>query len=166
MSKPSSIQTSLAGLAFLQGASAATLASLASLAEPVSWTADEVIFREGDRGTALYLIERGRVALEISVPGRRRATVMTLGPGDLMGWSSMIQDQPKGASARAVADTSAWAFDAVALRALCDRDHAFAYDFMRRLLREVSHRLKATRMQLLDVFGSPASDETAQIGGR
>lgn len=153
-------------LAFLQGLSPEYIAQVAAVASPVHWPADEVIYREGDAGAAVYLIDVGRVAIEMTVPGRGRTTVLTIGPGEVLGWSSLFHDGPKDAAARAVIDTHAWALDAPRLRALCDADAQFGYAFTRRMLKEVSQRLKATRMQLLDVFAPPGQADPRTPGGR
>lgn len=164
MSESSPIEAALGRLAFLHGASHTFIARLAELATPVRWPIDEPIFREGDQGSVLYLIEQGRVALEIAVPGRGRTTIQTLGAGDLLGWSSLLHEQSKGASARAVCETLGWALDAASLRASCDADHTFGYEFTWRVLCEVSERLKATRVQLLDLFGPPSAGRNVPTG--
>ena len=111
------------------------------------------MFREGDCDSVLYVVEEGRVAIEITIPGRGRVTILTVGPGEVFGWSSLFFQRPKTASARTVEPTRALALDAVRLRALCDADTRLGYLLTRRILDVVSERLKATRMQLLDIYG-------------
>jgi CRP-like cAMP-binding protein len=127
---------------------------LAALAQPVEWHARQRIFREGDRDDQLYVVIEGRVAIDMSVPGREAVRILTVGPGELFGWSSVYHHQPKGAGATAVEETRALAFDAARLREWSDSDPRFGYWLARHLLQTVSERLKATRLQLLDVFGS------------
>jgi CRP/FNR family transcriptional regulator, cyclic AMP receptor protein len=146
-------RSSLERLAFTGGLDPSQLDRLAEIAAPVSWDAGTTVFREGDRGTHLFLVEEGHVAIEIPVPGRGRTTILTVGPGEVFGWSSLFGDRPKTAAARAVEATSALALDAVRLSAMCEADPGLGYALTRRILAVVSERLKATRMQLLDVFG-------------
>ena len=54
------------------------------------WDAGETVFREGDRDSVLYVVEAGRVAIEMAVPGRGRVTILTVGPGEVFGWSSLF----------------------------------------------------------------------------
>ena len=35
----------------------------------------------------------------------------------------------------------------------CEADHDFGYEVMRRVTRMMEHRLQATRLQLLDIYG-------------
>jgi CRP-like cAMP-binding protein len=100
----------------------------------------------------LYVVEEGRVAIEITVPGRGREIILTVGPGEVFGWSSIFHQRPKTASARVVERTKAVGLDASRLRELCDADSRLGYILTRRILEVVSERLRATRMQLLDIY--------------
>jgi CRP-like cAMP-binding protein len=123
------------------------------IATEVSWSTDQVIFREGERDDRIYLVLEGRVALEIYVPNRGRVTILTLGPDEIFGWSAAVPVvQTRTASARAAQPTRAVAFDAAALRAACERDHDLGYVVYRRLTNVIAGRLTATRMQLLDMY--------------
>ena len=140
-------------LAFTQGLNPDQLDRIAQIASPRAWDATATIFREGDRDSDLYVVEEGRIAIEIAVPGRGRVTILTVGPGEVFGWSSLFFERLKTAAARAVVPTRALALDANRLRALCDADPSLGYVLTRRILEVVSLRLKATRVQLLDIYG-------------
>ena len=45
-------------------------------------------------------------------------------------------------------------FNALCLRGKCDDDHDLGYELMRRFGQRLFDRLQATRLQLLDVYGS------------
>jgi CRP-like cAMP-binding protein len=143
-----------AELDFAAGFDASQIARLAEVATSVRWNAGQMIYREGDAGSPLYLVEEGLVAVELAVPGRGPVTIQTVSSGDIFGWSSLFYQRPKTNGARALVPTQAQALDTTRLRALCDGDPAFGYAVTRRILQVVSERLKATRIQLLDVFKS------------
>ena len=128
------------------------LESLAKIAKVVEFGANEVIFREGEAGDTVFLIEDGRIAVEIFVPGRGRTTVLTLGPGQLLGWSPLFKAKPNTATGRTLAPTRALALDASKLRNLCDRDHVLGCVIGWRLAEVIAGRLRSTRLQLLDIF--------------
>jgi CRP-like cAMP-binding protein len=146
------VKAELTRLAFTANLDGAQVERLAEICRPVEWDANTTIFKEGDRDDALYLVVDGHVSLETTVPSRGRVRLMTVSPGEAFGWSSVFYQKPKTSSARTVEPTRALALDAVRLRALCDADPALGYLVARRLLEVVSDRLKAARMQLLDVF--------------
>jgi CRP-like cAMP-binding protein len=136
---------------FLAGMKPSHVQKLAEMGMEVHFGRDEVIFREGDRSGLFYLILVGKVALEISAPGRI-ARVQTLGEGDELGWSTVLADSAKHFQARCLEPVRAIAFDGLRLRQACETDPAFGYQFMVRLLRVVAERLHATRMQALDLY--------------
>src|SRR6476646_4132668 len=88
-------------LALTEGLDPAQLGRLAPIATPVEWPAGTVIYREGDPASPLYLLEEGRVAIELGVPGRGPVLMLTVGPGEVFGWSNLFHDRPKAAAARA-----------------------------------------------------------------
>jgi CRP/FNR family transcriptional regulator, cyclic AMP receptor protein len=144
--------STLRDLAFTQGLDPGQLDQIARIASPVQWDAGATVFREGDCDSLLYLVEEGRVAIEITVPGRGRVIILTVGPGEVFGWSSIFHQRPKTASARTIEPAKALALDASRLRELCDADPRLGYLLTRRILGVVSERLRATRMQLLDIY--------------
>jgi CRP-like cAMP-binding protein len=145
-------KTDLKDLAFTKGLDDSQVDRIAQIATPVEWSAGSMVFREGDRDSLLYVVREGCVAIEITVPGRGRMNILTVGPGEVFGWSSVFHHGPKTASARAIEPVKALALDASRLRELCDADPRLGYVLTRRMLEVVSERLKGTRMQLLDIY--------------
>jgi CRP/FNR family cyclic AMP-dependent transcriptional regulator len=141
---------------FLQGLEPHQVEKLAAIAREVSFAADEVIFREGEVDNVVYLILEGQTAIDIYTSGRTWATILTVGPGQLLGWSSLFTQMRKTAKGRAVAPTRAIALNAPKLREVCEADHELGYIIGWRLAELIAGRLKATRLQLVDIF-APAS---------
>ena len=146
----------LRSLDFTRDLHSAHIEKLASMAKEVSFSEGETVFREGDLSHKLYLIQDGLVAVEIHVPGRGRMTVLTAGPGHLVGWTSLFPPQRKTASVHAVTATRAIVIDGTELRAACNEDHELGYAIFWRLAEVISERLRATRLQLLDMFAPTA----------
>ena len=149
----SEINASLASHRFLEGVDQKHLEMLASMAFEVSFEADQIIFREGDPSSFFYLIVSGRVALEVAAAGRF-ITIQTVGEGDELGWSSLLEQVNKQFRARSVDRVRALAFDGPRLLAAFERDHEFGYTIMRKVLAIVADRLRSTRLQLLDVYAA------------
>jgi CRP-like cAMP-binding protein len=120
-------------------------------------TAGAVIFREGKKNDNLYLVRTGRLALEMNVPGRGAVRILTLGPGEMAGWSALLGQGHMTASAVAVEDTEVVVAPADKLRELSETSRDFGFYLMRHMAAALSKRLVATRLQLLDLFAdSPA----------
>lgn len=140
-------------ISFFEELESRHLEKLASMVRQVHFSADETIFKEGEIGDTVYLIYKGQVSIEIYVPGRRRVTVLTVGPGELLGWSPLLEGKPYTATGRTLMRTQALALNATELAILCQDDHELGCAFAWRVVEAVSNRLKATRLQLLDIFG-------------
>ncbi len=119
--------------------------------------AGQVVFRQGVLAEAFYLIFSGRVALQMQVPGRGMVTILTLGRGDMLGWSSLLGKRTMTATATAVEPVRLLRLSADALRQQCETDHEFGFFMMRRMAQALAERLLATRLQLLDLFANSPS---------
>jgi CRP/FNR family cyclic AMP-dependent transcriptional regulator len=67
------------------------------------YPAGTVIFREGDPGAEMYVIQSGRVNIVKSVRGTEKVLV-TLGPGAFFGEMAIINQKPRSASAVVLED--------------------------------------------------------------
>ncbi|MDO9286913.1 MAG: Crp/Fnr family transcriptional regulator [Aquabacterium sp.] len=128
---------------------------LAGLAKQVHFDAGQVIFHEGDDYSVLYLLGEGMVALELQTPGRL-LRVQTLHAGDVFDWSALLPHTGKHFQARALDGVTALAFEGEELLAAFKDDPAFGMAFMLKLLSVVSERLRASRVQLVDMYATEA----------
>ena len=142
-----------------------TVQKLAAAAVLQNVAAGHYLFREGADNRRLYLVRSGRLALEMSVPGRGAVRILTVGPGEMAGWSSLLDRGKMTASAVAVEPTEVIAAEADTLQALCEANHEFGFHLMRQMAAALSKRLVATRLQLLDLFAdAPADIPVSQPG--
>ena len=130
-------------------------ARLASMAKEVHFAPNQVIFHEGDDYSVLYLLVEGMVALELELPDAL-LRVQTLYGGDVFDWSAVLRHTAKHFQARALDQVTALAIEGEDLLASFESDPAFGLAFMLRLMGVVSERLRATRLQLLDMYSPVA----------
>ncbi len=95
--------------------------NLCELLETLDCEAQKVLFRAGDAGDAMYLIERGKVRISVQATDGRELTLTELGRGDFFGEMVLLDGQPRSANA-AVAEE--------ARLAVLSREHFLS--FMRR----------------------------------
>ena len=145
------VNAALAAHPFLEGLHAEHFEKLAALACEVTFEPDQIIFREGDPSSFFYLIISGKVALEVAAAGHF-LTIQTVGDGDELGWSSLLDSVNKQFRARSVEEVQALAFDGARLVACFEQDHEFGYIMLRKVLATVADRLRSTRLQMLDVY--------------
>lgn len=114
------------------------------------------ILREGGPADHFYVIRSGRVAVETHHPTRGGLVLDTLGAGDVLGWSWLFPPHTWSFDARAVDETHAVSLDGTCLRAKCDEDPRLGYALMQRFAGIMVQRLEATRLRLLDLYGTAA----------
>ncbi|GAA1971268.1 cyclic nucleotide-binding domain-containing protein [Catenulispora subtropica] len=128
---------------------------LAREARPVEFEPDERIFAEGGAADRFWLIETGRVALDMWVPGRDEQVVETLPEGTVLGWSWLTPPYRWHFGARALEHTTAVMIDAAAVRERSAADPVFGYAVLSRFAPLIIERLQATRLRMLDLHATP-----------
>jgi CRP/FNR family transcriptional regulator, cyclic AMP receptor protein len=76
------------------------LDGLRVVVRPHRYAAGEIIFHEGDEGTALYIVEKGEVKIvRGSAEGKEVLLGSLLGPGDFFGELALFDGEPRSANA-------------------------------------------------------------------
>jgi CRP-like cAMP-binding protein len=158
MSTHSMLDGALASGWFGAGLPEAVRARLVDLAGLTSHAAGALVVREGAPVDSLGVVVDGRLAIRLNVPGRGVMTVLTVEPGDFIGWSALVPPYRATSTIVALEPTSVVTFEGPALRAALDADPALAAVVYRRVLDAVARRLAATRTQLLDLFAAAEPD--------
>ncbi|MBI4312421.1 MAG: cyclic nucleotide-binding domain-containing protein [Chloroflexi bacterium] len=114
-----------------------------------------VLFRQGQLAKSLYVVERGRAALDLSVPRQDSsgysdsANVAILGPGEAFGWSAVMEPHIMTLSARAIGPGSFILIDGSALKEMLQRHKELGCLFMTALAQLLADRLIQTREALI-----------------
>jgi CRP/FNR family cyclic AMP-dependent transcriptional regulator len=119
-----------------------------------SFADGELLMREGDPADEFFAIRHGTVTLYLQDAQRGEIAIQSLGPGQIVGLSWLFPPYRVQFDARAIGPVNTISFDGACLRGKCDADPEFGYALMKRLAATMTHRLQATRLQLLDVYGS------------
>ena len=119
------------------------------------------IFREGDKGDAMFVIKTGRVRITKNLHGIM-VKIADLGPGDHFGEMALIEGVPRSATAIADSQVEADVYDRKALKELVASDPEFAFT----MLQEMSHRLRQIDERLTDLVakGRLPRDEASKFG--
>ena len=149
------LRQTLRELHFSAPLSDATAEKLATLLSPCDFPAGATLFEEGAVNPWLYLIVAGEIGLEMCMPARGCTRILTLGPGDLLAWSSLLGEGRMTATAVTLSPAKLLAASAPEIGALCHADREFGFELMRGVAQALSKRLVATRLQLLDLYGAP-----------
>jgi CRP/FNR family transcriptional regulator, cyclic AMP receptor protein len=148
---------------------------LCKLLETLDCEADKVLFRTGDAGDAMYVIERGKVRICVQATDGNELTLAELGRGDFFGEMALFDGQRRSADA-VVAEESRLA--------VLSREHFLFFmrsnpDVALEMLTALANRLRRTDELLRDsatrnvnveeaaqlTFADRAADIIAEFGG-
>jgi CRP-like cAMP-binding protein len=139
-------------LRFLHDLAPNYLEKIASVSTFRDFRKGDVVFEEGNEAGTLYLIVSGSISLKTGTKTSGYKQIVTLAPGDLLGWSSLTTHPKFAATATADAPTRVIQIDGTQVRKFCDTDAKFGYEIMSRALLALSKRLIATWTQLAEVY--------------
>jgi CRP-like cAMP-binding protein len=130
------------------------LAHLTSSLSVMTPSAGDVVFREGDEASDMYVVISGEV--EILKRSKRGvdARVALLGPGDWFGEMSIVDVQPRSATVRALAPGRLLRITAADLDALYRHDVKSYVLIVLNMARELSRRLRVADGILADLIAN------------
>lgn len=82
------------------------LDEIASLVRKHRYAAGEVVFHQGDPGTALYIVEEGEVKIVLGSSDGKEVILRLLGRGDFLGELALLDGEPRSAEAVATIPTT------------------------------------------------------------
>src|SRR6267143_1591332 len=117
-----------------------TARKLCQLLESIDCKAETSLFRAGDEGDAMYLIERGKVRISVGATNGRDMTLTELGRGDFFGEMALLDGQRRSADALVAED---------ARLAVLSREHFLSFmrsnpDVALEMLTALANRLRHT----------------------
>lgn len=155
---PIDVIDALAGTWFGSRLPAVARERLAPHIQTAEYDAGAEILREGEPMRSLGIVLTGRVALRLRVPERGPTTILTVEPGDVVGWSAVVPPHRASDTAVALLPTELLLIDGAALRAELSADPELAAPVYLSLLEALARRLTGTRLQLLDLFTVTGSE--------
>lgn len=120
------------------------LSQLAPLLEPVAWPKGSRVFEMGEMGSELYVITAGRVGISVDPDPNRQVFIHELKAPDCLGEMSLIDNEPRSATAHVLEDTEALALEKEKLHGLLMTYPELGIG----MLRALSQRLRALSPQL------------------
>lgn len=125
------------------GVEVAALEELASGMTESSFPAGELIFREKEPGSVVFIIHSGTVEVIKHLGGQHETNLAVLGPKDFFGEMAIIECSARSASVRAVKATHLFSIKAAQLHKLFQHRPAQYAIIILNIARDVSRRLRA-----------------------
>ena len=126
--------------------SEADLQNLTSLLRRKQLGKGELLFQQGDEGTALYILAQGRIKISLS---RRmdNVTLAILGQGEFLGEMALLDDLPRSADAIALEDSQLYVLNRKDFLSFLSNNGHTVYA----ILNSLSRRLRKTDDQLAEM---------------
>ena len=146
----------LATIPLFDGMKSEHLDLIVGCAANVRFAPGEFAARQGEAADRFFIVRKGRLALQVHGPGRGELTLLTVGDGEVLGWSWLVPPYKWHFDARSLTDTRALALDGRCLRGKFESDHELGYEMMTRFVQLMTQRLEAASLQLIDLYGTNA----------
>ena len=129
------------------------LKEIAQFSRELTLEADTYLFQEGDSAEELYLIISGGIDLQLVMPdnGSQNIEVEMIVPGELVGWSALIEPYIYHMSAVATTPTRVVVIDGVQMRECLANHHECGYTVLLRIARIIGERLSKTYLRLISI---------------
>ena len=111
-----------------------------------------VLFREGDPGNEMYVVQSGRVNIAKHV-GDVEKVLSSLGPGEFFGEMSILNHKPRSATATCAEDSKLLVVDAKTFEAMIRGNAEIAV----RMIKKLADRLQETNEQIENLLFHDAS---------
>ena len=132
----------------------------------------EVLFREGESGEVMFVIQSGTVRITKEIGGEAKSLAV-LGPGEFLGEMAILNGKPRTATATVVETTRCLVIEAKTLESMVARNAEIALRLIKKLAKRLDsadtlveilmHRDPKARVMLAlarhaDAFGEPTAE--------
>jgi diguanylate cyclase (GGDEF)-like protein len=109
-----------------------------------SFPSGALLFNEGDPGNEMYVIAKGSISIFVILANGKELLISEIGEGNFFGEMSIVEQAPRSASCRAIADTECLSLSADNFNALIREHPGIASRIMKRMLSITAGRLANT----------------------
>ena len=112
----------------------AMLDKLVPITDLLLFDENDIIFRQGDKSSRLYMVKQGKVLLEQRITDTITVSISAIKPGFAFGWSAMLDEETYTSNAIAAERCELFSFREEKLKALFQKDHSLGFIMSQRLL--------------------------------
>lgn len=122
----------------------------------------QIIFREGEESTDVFVILRGRVRIRVRTP-LGSCVLNELGPGEIFGEMGVIEDAPRSATAEAIAETELEAISEAEFSQSILQQPVRLHQFLGTLFERLRHVSSLVRAQTATCPPEALPDDAAPV---
>jgi CRP-like cAMP-binding protein len=137
------------------------LTAIAEFCHTRSLKDNTICFSQGNKSSELHLLRSGKIDILMRVhePWGMELKVHTANPGEVYGWSALVEPYLYTASAKCIGDVEEIYVKGADLEKLFKKDPAMGYTVMRNLSALISSRLTESREKLTKEVASSLNKE-------
>lgn len=131
------------------------LHDLMELIVEVNLKKDEVLFKEGDEGKALYVIYEGEIQVSKNIKDIKEKVLALLGPGSIVGEMALLETQKRSATAVANCDSKVLEITMSDFNSLIEINPSAGFKIMFNIAKLLSNRLRRMDDEFIKIFSQP-----------
>jgi CRP/FNR family transcriptional regulator len=140
----------LAGVETFKGLRPDEIEALAGICGEGEYKAGQVIFEENTQGDTIYILEVGKVCIDLSLTGQSNiASIYRVPPGEIFGELALVDEGPRSATTRCETDSRVLQMKKSDLYDLFERNNHIGYVVMRNVAEVLAGRLRNTNRSLV-----------------
>jgi CRP/FNR family transcriptional regulator, cyclic AMP receptor protein len=147
-------------LPLFSGLSVMELNDLLRCIQPVTFSANQTIFRQGDQGDAAYVVQAGKISIYVRHPTHGRVWVTDLFRGEVIGELALLDNAPRSATAVAAEPCELIRIDAAEFSDLRTSLRPAPYKLMRGITLTICERLRETNRRVTAIMDSKPLENT------
>lgn len=163
--KAKTLKSFLMGTPFFGGLSDEALDHLIAMLKSRSYPAGATIFMEGDTGASMYIIQTGEVLMCRSGGTGANVRLIRLAEGDFFGENTLIEMQPRPATAKAETELTLLELTNMDLYRFYREDIKSYVIVLQNINRELCRRMRSADCRLTEI-AAENGDEVTQIAYR
>jgi toluene monooxygenase system ferredoxin subunit len=134
----------LTSLKMLDGLTAEQFSTLEQFTEVVNCTKDENLFKVGQAASQMYFLLDGKISVQVQLSSRPETVslVVLANPGQLVGWSGLIEEAHYTATGLCMEDSQLLAIDGKQFMTLLEEHPKAGFAIMRRISLVISGRMR------------------------
>jgi len=127
---------------------------LSSVVNVQEFPEGRIIFSENEESTNMYVVDSGRVNLDIEAIPDTHLQVASLTRNSVFGWETLVPPYKYTSTAKAVTGSTVIELDGEKMRGLCEEHPDICARVMERVVRIAADQLAATRQQMFMLLHS------------
>ncbi len=162
MTENETLKSFLTRTPFFGGLQDQALERIISMLVRKEFPAGSTVFREGDTGRSMYIIEAGEIVMCRTGDSGLQVRLFRLGPGDFFGETTLIEMQPRPYTAFVAGPSTAFELTNMDLYKLYQADMKSYVLVLQNINRELCRRLRKADCRITEI-ADEAGDEVTQI---